>query len=99
MHYPPTAFSKNGRPTIIARGGAGEEFGATQEPTETDLYELNTLTSARLTLGLGWRRKQGRNLEKNLKKKFMDQVMVMTMSLSSMRTMIMFMQTMETLSL
>merc|ERR1719320_630456 len=42
MHYPPTAFSKNGRPTILARGGAGEEVGTTQEPTETDLYELNT---------------------------------------------------------
>jgi len=51
MHYPPTAFSKNGRPTIIARGGAGEEFGTTQEPTETDLYELNTAYQCKTDTG------------------------------------------------
>merc|ERR1719250_460232 len=53
MHYPPTAFSKNGRPTIIARGGAGEEFGTTQEPTETDLYELNTAYQCKTDTGTG----------------------------------------------
>jgi len=42
MHYPPTAFSKNGQPTIIARGSRATQFGTTEEPTETDLLELNT---------------------------------------------------------
>lgn len=41
MHYAPTAFSKNGEPTIIAKGGKGSKFGTTEEPSETDLYELN----------------------------------------------------------
>ena len=41
MHYAPTAFSKNGQPTIVAKGSGGSLFGTTEEPTETDLYELN----------------------------------------------------------
>ena len=41
MLYAPTAFSKNGQPTIIAKGKAGSKFGNTKEPTATDLYELN----------------------------------------------------------
>ena len=41
MHYAPTAFSKNGEPTSIAKGGGGSKFRSTEEPTETDLYELN----------------------------------------------------------
>merc|ERR1711915_239068 len=40
MHYEPTAFSKNGKPTIISKSGE-TSFGNTQEPTQTDLYELN----------------------------------------------------------
>jgi len=40
MHYEPTAFSKNGRPTIISKSGE-TSFGNTEEPTQTDLYELN----------------------------------------------------------
>merc|ERR1711915_450134 len=40
MHYEPTAFSRNGRPTIISKSGE-TSFGNTQEPTQTDLYELN----------------------------------------------------------
>lgn len=40
MHYDPTAFSKNGEPTIKAKYG-DQQFGDTEEPTETDLWELN----------------------------------------------------------
>jgi len=40
MHYEPTAFSRNGKPTIISKSGE-TSFGNTQEPTQTDLYELN----------------------------------------------------------
>ena len=41
MYYSPTAFSKNGEPTIIAKDSGGDQFGTTEEPTDTDVYELN----------------------------------------------------------
>jgi len=63
MHYPPTAFSKNGRPTIIAKGGAGTEFGTTQEPTETDLYELNTAYQCKTDTGTGVEEETGEEYE------------------------------------
>ena len=40
MHYSPDAFSKNGRPTIVAKS-SNANFGYTEEPTATDLLELN----------------------------------------------------------
>jgi len=40
MHYAPTAFSKNGKPTIQAKSGT-VDFGQSETPTETDLWELN----------------------------------------------------------
>jgi len=40
MHYAATAFSKNGEPTIQAKSGT-DDFGQSEEPTETDLWELN----------------------------------------------------------
>jgi len=51
MHYAPTAFSKNGEPTIIAKGGRGSKFGTTEEPTETDLYELNAAYECKAETG------------------------------------------------
>jgi len=39
MHYGPHAFSYNGEATIKSK--YGESFGDTQEPTATDLWELN----------------------------------------------------------
>jgi len=40
MHYAATAFSKNGEPTIQAKSGT-DNFGQSEAPTETDLWELN----------------------------------------------------------
>ena len=41
MHYEPLAWSKNGRPTIIAKGSGRNKFETSKEPTETDVDELN----------------------------------------------------------
>jgi len=40
MHYAATAFSKNGESTIQAKSGS-DDFGQSEAPTETDLWELN----------------------------------------------------------
>merc|ERR1719186_1026603 len=52
MHYSPTAFSKNGEPTIIAKDSGGDQFGTTEEPTNTDVYELNVAYQCEMNTGV-----------------------------------------------
>ena len=50
MHYQPTAFSRNGLPTIVAKNGVN--WRTTKEPTETDLAELNMAYQCSSYLGM-----------------------------------------------
>lgn len=43
MHYPPTAFSSNGLPTIVSRRGLDSQMGQRSGMNSTDISTINTL--------------------------------------------------------
>ena len=43
MHYRNNAFSKNGKPTLIARGNPSLKFGQRKFFSQGDVHQINTL--------------------------------------------------------
>ncbi|KAK7861945.1 hypothetical protein R5R35_006316 [Gryllus longicercus] len=43
MHYPKTAFSKNGKPTIVAKKDPSKELGQRKKPTKGDILKVRKM--------------------------------------------------------